>query len=102
MTSMQDDHAGGRTASQGRRSSESGFRLFRYFVLVSLAAVAAILLLVAFGLNAVLHRSVVTEAELDAVHLSAALRDLAGTTLIRTGPGGEQVLVLDAPKMEDL
>ncbi|MFQ5461962.1 MAG: ATP-binding protein [Phycisphaerae bacterium] len=76
------------------RNSDKGFQLLRYFAIASIAAIAAILVLVGTGLSAVLEADVIQQAQINAVHVSAALRDLEGQTLIESTPDGKQELAI--------
>ncbi len=78
------------------------FRLFRYFVLVSLAAVAAILLVSTVGLRWILLDLVLGEAETDAVRVSRGLRDCELHEYIPMDTSGEQVLSIAPERMGDL
>ncbi|MFQ5493890.1 MAG: ATP-binding protein [Phycisphaerae bacterium] len=81
---------------------DTGFRLLRYFAVISVAAVMAVLLLVGFGLDAVLRNGVVTEAERDAMRLTRVLRDFEVESLVRTTPDGREELVLGAEQIPAL
>lgn len=86
------------------RSGDMGFRLLRYFSIVSFIAVVAILLLAGFGLDAVLSQSVIEGAELEAVRMASVLRDFEMETLIHDNGAGGQRLSLDTqelPKLDD-
>lgn len=72
-----------------------GFRLLRYFTIVSSLAIFAILLLVGFGLDTVLRNSVIEEAELDAMRVSAVMRDHEKNTLIQYDSKELPVLALE-------
>lgn len=81
---------------------DTGFRLLRYFTIVSLLAIFAILLLVGFGLETVLRNAVIEEAELDAIRLSAIMRDFEKDTLIQHDSEELTILALNANDIPDL
>ena len=77
---------------------------FRYFLLISLVAITAILLVSGLGLRTILRDFVIMEAEDDAIRISAGIRDRemarfirltsdgryeldSQTGVVRTGPG---------------
>ena len=73
--------------------------LFRYFVVVSILALAVILLITGIGLRSVLHSYVTAGAEHDAIHLADALSELESSKLIHPGPGGREIMAVDPSAM---
>ena len=71
---------------------------FRYFLLISLVAIAAILLVSGLGLRAILRDFVIMEAEDDAIRISAGIRDREMARFIRLTSDGRYEL--DIPKQE--
>lgn len=102
MRNSNHESEGNPHRASGLRPRDNGFRLFRYFVLASLVTMGAILLLAAVGLGRVLKNSVVVEAELDAVRITNALREIESETLIRIGPDGGEQMALAPDQLEPL
>ncbi len=82
--------------------SRNSFHLLRYFLLISVAAIVTIALLSGLGLRSVLSSFVIKEAEDDAVHVSAALRDCEVKEYIPTTPGGRAGLVIPSEEIPEL
>ncbi len=81
------------------RAKPRSFKLFKYFVILSLVAILAILSLVGLGLQGVLLRYVIVEAEKDATRLTDALRDLEMSFILDTDRSGQERLRI---RQEDL
>lgn len=70
------------------------FKLFQYFVIMSILAICAILLLAGFGLNKVLYNYVMNGAEHESIPLTKALSDLEKDVLIHYNDAGIEYLAL--------
>ena len=83
-------------------SERQSFRLFRYFVLLSVVTIVVILSLVGFGLRGVLHKYVIAEAEKDASRLTDALREIEMEAILHTNAAGHEHLGVHSPEVEAL
>lgn len=85
-----------------RETDRQSFRLFRYFVTLSIVAIVAIVSLVGFGLRGVLYRYVIAEAEKDAIRLTDALREIEMEAILHTDREGREHLGVHSPEVEAL
>ena len=92
-----DSISAGRTERQ-----TTGFRLFRWFILVSLAAIAVILLMTAAGHRIILRDVVIRESEDDAIRISNGIRDLEMGQFIQRASAASEKLTIPEEGMEQL
>ncbi len=86
----------------GQRTMKPGFRLFRYFLLISLAAIVMILLVAGLGLRFILQRFVLSEAEKDAIRISKSLRDCEMKRFVQLSDTKGQPLVVHEEEIAEL
>lgn len=91
-----------RQADRAGITTHEGFRLFRYFVILSVIAATAIMLLVGLGLRGVLQRYVIAGAEQNAIRLTDALRDLEASTVLHESPEGNPLLTISPGQIQKL
>lgn len=90
------------TSQPTDRRGGPGTHLFRSFIVISVIAIAAILIVSGLGLRMVLRDHVVREAQKDAIRVSGAVRDWKVRDFIRHEQGRAPALVVPPDKMPAL
>ncbi len=85
-----------------RQATGSDFKLFWYFQLFSFAFLVIILFIACLGLRLILQRFVLYEAEQDAVHISAAIRDSEISQFLQSGDAPKQYFSIPKEKLLEL
>ncbi len=80
----------------------SGLKLFWYFQLFSFICLVIILFTACLGLRLILQRFVLYEAERDAIHISAAIRDSEISQLLQSGDAPKQYFSIPEEKILEL